>query len=980
MVPTPCSRVAKCNQPCNNVSFENQFKSDILTKEARPSQPLKTDRDHDLIHAFPPPPQQRSRRELLGKNNKVDGGKWLAFASIGDFVPDNEQQLYAGMSSAASCIVLELPREPSSCDSTKTLFMELVSNGNRAAVRNRNSISTSVGDVDKWRNAVSKSCHRFKPVYTHQFFDDEKVRGYRPTDEAVAEAHTVIQEIIDELPISEIEKSLNVSHSSFSHHACAKYSLSIQVRLAPSCKKSCVILKVAKIKSISVRNPSKQLRCESQKRQARKAATAAACALKKIFISFSDEDSNMVQSDDISSYGDKDEGDDDNDDDDFELLSCYGRKRRRYQKNEVPISHINNSIRRSIRKCVKLQKSKRLLYKDESEDESGSLWSEVESRQSSFSCRRNKLQKSPVREGARRSSRGCVQNVNKSLYTIGESDNDSNSSFSEAKSVHKTFNCNKHEQQKSPASIGIRRSRRRCVQLRESERVLCMIDESECDTNRSKQEIIVANDVRRRSKICVEPGKSKRSLYQSTSDEPEKIAKASRTGLETRPNNKPSSESSMESSNDQRRMGVEKIIKELSRGLPNMAAVLLVDDYSCSVIGKDDDSETLSSTLTAIDDTDSDYLDQPIGNVFREYTREKNRLSLRGSGGIASPTLREGGLSKTLSDSDGKFVMSLADMRNDENACKYHDEVEKLAPWFIEVADCVRMGSTGGVVAGGGYWKVLYLFEKYENDSSGDHPRHMRSSKSHGSARAKYSLAGYMTFFFFTKHNERRTGMVICQAILLPPYQRSGHGTEMMRAAYDIAHGIYNVQSAKSAIKLESAMEIDEIDVESPAAAFVALRNRIDYDLLRSIIERYQTHPLIPRHFTRPLQFSSSGDNLQPGCFVALPEQVLIKVASTLKITPRQVQTAFEIWKLNELEKFIKSISESSLSTASVNRTIASMEACYKSMVKKSLLRTIRKNEKKSKFDLMEREEQQEYLEKCFHKSLVHYRSILWLS
>ena len=101
--------------------------------------------------------------------------------------------------------------------------------------------------------------------------------------------------------------------------------------------------------------------------------------------------------------------------------------------------------------------------------------------------------------------------------------------------------------------------------------------------------------------------------------------------------------------------------------------------------------------------------------------------------------------------------------------------------WFIEIASCVEVGLAGGVEAGGGYWKVLYLFEKHGQ----------------GDGASKYSLVGYVTLLYDGNGQK----MTVCQAVCLPPYQRSGHGTEMLKTAYSVC-------------------EAREILVESPAPAF----------------------------------------------------------------------------------------------------------------------------------------------------------------
>ena len=153
----------------------------------------------------------------------------------------------------------------------------------------------------------------------------------------------------------------------------------------------------------------------------------------------------------------------------------------------------------------------------------------------------------------------------------------------------------------------------------------------------------------------------------------------------------------------------------------------------------------------------------------------------------------------------------------------------------------------------------------------------------------------------------------------------------------------------------------------------VALRNRIDYSLVSTLIEKSD---LIPRKFTEPKQLFTGRDE-------SLPDDILVKVGSKLNITPRQVSTAFDIWKLGELEKAIRDIvaKASTLSGAKVNESIASLEASYKVMLKRSLLKLIRERKDEDddevSFGSMSRGEQLDHLEGCFNATIVRYRSIL---
>jgi len=131
----------------------------------------------------------------------------------------------------------------------------------------------------------------------------------------------------------------------------------------------------------------------------------------------------------------------------------------------------------------------------------------------------------------------------------------------------------------------------------------------------------------------------------------------------------------------------------------------------------------------------------------------------------------------------------------------------------------------------------------------------------------RYSLAGFMTFFFvYSPSKKLKSGNIlrICQALVLSPYQCQGHGKTMMRAVYDYAKRSYNdilksVHMSMSTIRDQDRHEenyhanpnpnngdgdggdsisqkIVEVNVEDPAPGFTLMRNAIDYELFEAMV------------------------------------------------------------------------------------------------------------------------------------------------
>ena len=137
---------------------------------------------------------------------------------------------------------------------------------------------------------------------------------------------------------------------------------------------------------------------------------------------------------------------------------------------------------------------------------------------------------------------------------------------------------------------------------------------------------------------------------------------------------------------------------------------------------------------------------------------------------------------------------------------------------------------------------------------------------------------------------------------------------------------------------------------------------------MRSLIDKTQ---VIPPRFTETSQIFSMRDTL-------LPDEVLVKVGSTLHITARQVEIAFDIWKLGHLEMSLRKTANSSMSISMVNQIIASMEATFKPLMKRTLLKILReKEDKELNFNSMDKGEQIRHLELCFNRAVVRYRAIL---
>jgi hypothetical protein len=672
----------------------------------------------------------------------------------------------------------------------------------------------------------------------------------------------------------EEEEEVATLHESFTYHTVARYELSIDVRLAPSCRRSCIVVNVGKVESGNVGGNAANANAN-----ANGSAMYSQGGVKQV-LDLSKEEDEVNASVDTTV--------------DDSIVRNASKKRGRPRRvtpedSTTTTESVRKSRRVHINQTVTRRSNRRrmnqVVSSDESEEDHAVVMSDDV-----------KPARPPI--AVRRSGRTCIPSK-RSLFSIDE----------ELEDVSPDDNSPRFKSKSS-----------------------------QCKTSRANNITTSSNKgtTRQNNQLHYTPAFT-RSMSSQSND-----SMCTYTG---------------DICLDGGKMKVETIVKHLTRGLPTVDAVLLYDGETYSVVRHDDKTKkSLSSTIETIDEIENDYLDEPIGKAFRSYTAEKRPMTIWDSGGIEPPSCQE--------EEDAAFVLSLADMRYDNDARRYHDEVEKLAPWWIETADCVHMGSTGGINdrgVRGGHWKVLYLFERHAMKPS--HPvrrfgqaKPIRGKASKAPPTLKYSLAGYMTILF---HQKR---MVVCQVLILPPYQRSGHGLNLMRAAYEsLAFGNMITDP------------ISEINVELPGKAFVCLRDKIDYHFVRHFMtDTFTKRNLwdVSDEYTEPVILSARGK----ASLNVLPDEVIEKMSTSLKITLRQCQIAYEIWLLGKIEEFIKSKLGNS-DVSELNKQIATLEGSYKFIVKRSLLRVLR--EKDERFNCLCIEEQQEKLEDSFVSTVCHYRTFL---
>lgn len=443
-----------------------------------------------------------------------------------------------------------------------------------------------------------------------------------------------------------------------------------------------------------------------------------------------------------------------------------------------------------------------------------------------------------------------------------------------------------------------------------------------------------------------------------------------------------------------RRMDIDEVMNRAMRALPPLVRC---DDCLSSFGDCAENSASAISSLVelrSVDHVENDYLDAPIGTILHEYQRPIKDIT-------SGATIEM-----------GDFVLCLADGK-DPVATEYHNQVQNLALWFIENASNVDLSANED----GGYWKVLYVFRKHaaEKDHTDTTDRIMppsspllkravetfystsetllslfsrrlgpRSNREEAINRScaptqaessaspektesfRYSLVGYMTLYhFFSQYKKPSAGTVMrmCQVVVLPPYQRTGHGKVMMYGVHDIAGGRYDDILAPC---FEQRGDIVEVDVEDPAIEFTSLRDRVDYEIVRDSIAS-DPRSLLSTNINGYSVFRSD-------YYLPLAANDAIVASATARISPPQIQIALELYKRQALDEQIERLMvDKKKKLTAKKKSIAKLEAMFEAMVKKRLFKLHREDIS----GCGGKNEKEEVLAYLYTETLKHYRSVL---
>jgi histone acetyltransferase 1 len=271
-------------------------------------------------------------------------------------------------------------------------------------------------------------------------------------------------------------------------------------------------------------------------------------------------------------------------------------------------------------------------------------------------------------------------------------------------------------------------------------------------------------------------------------------------------------------------------------------------------------SPTAASRDRGDDQNSGQFLPAPIGKEVTSYTM----TTTKGNG------------------QSNSFVVTIATAAE---CATYHSGVQKLAYWFIDAASDIDLTESSTE------WKVLYLFQKHENEKD----------------TTAYSLVGFMTLYHFASpfRKEPAAGCIVrvCQALVLPPYQRRGHGQRMLESVFRYAQSSIPTTTTPDA----DAEPIVEVNCEDPAPGFQLLRTVVDYE--RFVTEGRtwfnENDPIDNDNKNADPAANDNNNNQSSSKWLLKPLRESMKLSALQRslTTATQIQKVYEIELLRSLEQ-----------------------------------------------------------------------------
>ncbi|CAF2072182.1 unnamed protein product [Rotaria magnacalcarata] len=147
-------------------------------------------------------------------------------------------------------------------------------------------------------------------------------------------------------------------------------------------------------------------------------------------------------------------------------------------------------------------------------------------------------------------------------------------------------------------------------------------------------------------------------------------------------------------------------------------------------------------------------------------------------------------------------------------------------------------------------WVIYLLYQQYQNDNG----------------QICYAPIGFITVYLYYAYPEKRRPRV-SQVLILPPYQRKGHGRRLLTAIYN---------------DLRKDSRVQDITAEDPSDEFVALRDLVSLELC---------HKYLPDLFSKESILKTN----------RLTKEMIEKARDICKLTKQEIRRVYEICFLQSI-------------------------------------------------------------------------------
>lgn len=263
----------------------------------------------------------------------------------------------------------------------------------------------------------------------------------------------------------------------------------------------------------------------------------------------------------------------------------------------------------------------------------------------------------------------------------------------------------------------------------------------------------------------------------------------------------------------------------------------------------------------------------------------------------------------TKGSKEHRFEIFMADMQA-PGFKEYHERLQTFILFFIDAASFID--------ADDDRWIFYLIYEKYKNNGN-----------------TMYAIVGYMTVYSYYAYPNRIRPR-ISQVLILPPFQKQGHGAELMQAFYNKCYGNSNIL---------------DITVEDPSENFQRLRDFID---AKNCMKLKSFQP----------------DKLRAGYDEDMPREAQQK----LKLNRRQTRRIYEILRLKATD--LSSKEQFRLYRLDVKKRL-NIPFQKNGRDFEKLQKALRPDELSAALSCVSVEQRQQYLEKAFEELLNDYRLVI---